>query len=249
MLRKISFYLQNYPASFIKRWFPYHQSKTNNNSRDLNVLFALKNISNHFFMRQLIYKNLFINIYQLDSLENPVGEMAKFIEMYCENLLVKGDCSENELYIDFSDRKSYLLREYKEITYNNFDNNWFNFVTYEHGYYEKLNTLFCDLPYSYVWSTYFSENKDEALVLDDFFIKKYPILSKYMTFTQKMDKEKKYKVVFWDGGTYNKLHFSEVFDRVDDNGICVSTKAVFYVGSSTIGWYDLKTSTTGFIKS
>ena len=36
--------------------------------------------------------------------------------------------------------------------------------------------------------------------------------------------------------------------KFDSNGVCIATNAVFNVSRNTIGWYDLKTNTTGFIK-
>lgn len=249
MLRRINFYLQNYPPCFINKWFPYHQNKTKSHNSDLNILFCLNNISNHFFMRQLIYKNLFLNLYQLDNIEKPIVEMSRFIEKYCESLLLRGECSENEIYIDFSDKKNYLLREYKKITYNDFDTNWFNYVTNEHKYYEVLNTYLINIPYSYVWATHFSQNMDEALVLDENFENLYPTLKRFMTFTNKIEDNKKYKLIFWDGSKYKKFHFSEIFNKLDVNGVCITTNTVFNVSYRTIGWYDLKTRTTGFIKA
>jgi len=249
MLRRINFYLQNYPPCFINKWFPYHQNKTKSHNSDLNILFCLNNISNHFFMRQLIYKNLFLNLYQLDNIEKPIVEMSRFVEKYCESLLLRGECSENEVYIDFSDKKNYLLREYKKITYNDFDTNWFNYVTNEHKYYEALNTYLINIPYSYVWATHFSQNMDEALVLDENFENLYPTLKRFMTFTNKIEDDKKYKLIFWDGYKYKKFHFSEIFNKLDVNGVCITTNTVFNVSYRTIGWYDLKTSTTGFIKA
>jgi hypothetical protein len=200
-------------------------------------------------MRQLIYKNLFLNLYQLDNIEKPIVEMSRFIEKYCESLLLRGECSENEVYIDFSDKKNYLLREYKKITYNDFDTNWFNYVTNEHKYYEALNTYLINIPYSYVWATHFSQNMDEALVLDENFENLYPTLKRFMTFTKKIEDNKKYKLIFWDGSKYKKFHFSEIFNKLDVNGVCITTNTVFNVSYKTIGWYDLKTSTTGFIKA
>jgi hypothetical protein len=200
-------------------------------------------------MRQLIYKNLFLNLYQLDNIEKPIVEMSRFIEKYCESLLLRGECSENEVYIDFSDKKNYLLREYKKITYNDFDTNWFNYVTNEHKYYEALNTYLINIPYSYVWATHFSQNMDEALVLDENFENLYPTLKRFMTFTNKIEDNKKYKLIFWDGSKYKKFHFSEIFNKLDVNGVCITTNTVFNFSYKTIGWYDLKTSTTGFIKA
>ena len=248
MLRRISFFLQNYPPSFINKWFPYHQHNTHNGNRNQNILFCLKNISNHFFMRQLIYKNMFINLYEIDFKKNPIQEMAKFVERYCENLLLNGDCSENELYVDFSDKKNYLLREYKKITYENFNTNWFNYVLNEHKYYEKLNEYFLNIPYSYIWSTYFAEAMEDALVLDDDIEKDYPILKKFMTFNYEIDKERKYKIIFWDGKKYDKYHFSEIFNLLEQNGVCIATNTIFYVAHNTIGWFDIKDKITGFIK-
>jgi hypothetical protein len=45
------------------------------------------------------------------------------------------------------------------------------------------------------------------------------------------------------------FHFSEIFNKLDVNGVCITTNTVFNVSYRTIGWYDLKTSTTGFIKA
>ena len=84
MLRRINFYLQNYPPCFINKWFPYNQNQTRSQNSNLNIMFCLNNISNHFIMRQLIYKNLFLNLYQLDNIEKPIAEMSRFVERYCE---------------------------------------------------------------------------------------------------------------------------------------------------------------------
>jgi hypothetical protein len=90
---------------------------------------------------------------------------------------------------------------------------------------------------------------DEALVLDENFENLYPTLKRFMTFTNKIEDNKKYKLIFWDGSKYKKFHFSEIFNKLDVNGVCITTNTVFNVSYRTIGWYDLKTSTTGFIKA
>lgn len=257
MLQNTSFYLQLYPNKSMRQWFgELVEAVTPSKEKHLYyhqyshkyVVFCMEEISNHFFCSTIFNKNLFLNIMQVDKSTHTIIQVQKYLEFFCEKNLINGISGESELNIHFSDKKKYLLREYKQITYNDFDYNWMNHINSQHKKYTELSDYFINTPYSYIWALNFIDNKENVLLYDDELQISYPILKKYMNFiTEENDNQSEYKLVIINGKNKN-VSMDKIYPKLKKGGLLIAKNITFEIAANTVGWHDIRTNITAFFK-
>jgi hypothetical protein len=103
------------------------------------------------------------------------------------------------------------------------------------------------MPFSYIWSLFFTESNAEALVMDDFVVKNSHIFGKHMNINYQLEKDKKYKILYLD--TMSKpVDVSFYMDKIEKNGLLL-LKNLDIEGPNMVGWRDLRGRTIGLVKT
>jgi hypothetical protein len=241
------FIFQNAPGLHFTKWYQkFDESLKNKNYK--NYLFCDHSIANSFFVRSILSHKTFVNIFFSDNVLQELQLIETHIKKHCEHILLKGMFSECKLEFDSDTHKNFVLRDYNRIDlFKMFNESWQFYSQNKPKLFYKLSDYYSFMPFSYIWSLFFTESNAEALVMDDFVVKNSHIFGKHMNINYQLEKDKKYKILYLD--TMSKpVDVSFYMDKIEKNGLLL-LKNLDIEGPNMVGWRDLRGRTIGLVKT
>ena len=181
----------------------------------------------------------FTEAFQKDLIQNSWG--ARQDKKHGKNWMCK-------LEFDSDTHKNFVLRDYNRIDlFKMFNESWQFYSQNKPKLFYKLSDYYSFMPFSYIWSLFFTESNAEALVMDDFVVKNSHIFGKHMNINYQLEKDKKYKILYLD--TMSKpVDVSFYMDKIEKNGLLL-LKNLDIEGPNMVGWRDLRGRTIGLVKT
>jgi hypothetical protein len=240
------FLFQNAPGLPFTKWCKqFDESLKDRNAK--TFVFADKSIANSCFVKSVLSHKIFLNIFCSENIFEELPLIQENIKKHCESMLLKGMFSECKLDFNSSKYENLVLRDYNQINISDmFGEEWQFYYLNKAKLFYKLSEYYANLPFSYIWSFFFSESNTEALVADEYVKKNVHIFSRHMKLVDKPEDNKKYKIIYLD--TMNKKVNINVFmEKLEQNGLLL-LKNLDADGPNMVGWRDLRNRMLGIIR-
>jgi hypothetical protein len=240
------FIFQNAPGLPFTKWYTkFDESLKEKNCKIF--MFCDRSIANGCFINSILRHKSFINIFYSHNVMDELSFIETFIKRNCEAMLLKGMFSECKLDFGSDTHKDLVLRDYEKIKLlEMFNESWSFYSSNKANLFYKISEHYSNLPFSYIWSLFFTENDMEALVVDDFVKNNAHIFGKHMNLNYQMENDKKYKIVYFDTKG-QKVNIKPIMDKVEKNGLLL-LKNLDVESPSMVGWRDLKNRMIGIIR-
>jgi hypothetical protein len=240
----LRFVFQNAPGIPFGKWCSkFESSLEEKNSRIF--LFGDRSLANTLFLKFIIQKKCFFNVFCDEELIKNIDYVNDYIKKYCESMLIKGAFSESILKFDIED--NLVLRNYNKINLKEFlKDDWHFHYTNKAPHYYRLSDQYGNMPFSYIWSFFFTEDETETLVFDDYVSENRHMFHHNMKLVTDLEPEKKYKIIFWDMNKY-KLDINKMMSSVKENGLLLVRNGDFET-PNMVGWRDVRNRMLGIVR-
>jgi len=237
---------QNFPNSTFLKWCMHF----NENLKERNVknfLFGDNSLSNNFFIKSILSNKVFINIFMSNNMVEEFPLIEDNIKKYCENLLIKGAFSECKIDLFSEKYKDLVLRDFNLINIKDmFDEYWQFYFKNKPNLFYKIPEYYNSLPFSYIWSLFFTEKDAQALVLDELVKKNSYLIGKNINLNFNIIKNVKYKIIYLDA-MGKRININDYLKILDQNGLLL-LRNLEIEGPNMVGWRDLRGRMMGIIK-
>jgi len=240
------FIFQNAPGLPFTKWYTrFDENLKEKNNK--NFLFGDRTIANACFIKSIISHKTFINVFFSNNVLEELHVIEGYIKKHCENMLLRGTFSECKLDFDSDKQKNLVLRDYNQINLNEmFEESWQFYYQNKPKLFYKLSDYYANLPFSYIWSLFFTENNMEALVIDEFVKNNEYLFKKYMNLNYDVNSRKKYKIIYLDAKG-QRINITPFMEKLEQNGL-ILLKNLDIEGPNMVGWRDLKGRMIGVIR-
>ncbi len=240
------FVFQNAPGLTYTKWYTqFDESLKERNSKIF--LFADRSIANACFVKSVLSHKTFLNIFCSDNILEEMPLIEENIKKHCESMLLRGMFSECKIDFDSEKYNNLVLRDYSQIKLKDmFDEKWNFYVQNKPRLFYKLSDYYANLPFSYIWSFFFTENDTEALVMDEYVKKNCYIFKRHMKIVESPENNKKYKLIYVDTQG-QKVNINSFVEKLEPNGLLL-LKNLDVEGPNMVGWRDLKNRMIGIIR-
>lgn len=240
------FIFQNAPGLPFTKW--YTQFDESLKERDSKFfLFVDRSIANACFVKSVLTHRVFVNVFCSENIIDELPLIEENIKKHCETMLIRGLFSECKVDFNLNNSENLVLRDYSKISLKEIlDEKWRFFYGNKAKLFHKLSDYYAHLPFSYLWSFFFSESNAEALVLDEFVRKNLYLFKRFMNLDFNFDNNKKYKIIYLDT-MGKKINVSSYMEKIEQNGLLL-LKNLDVEGPNMVGWRDLKNKTIGLVK-
>ena len=139
------------------------------------------------------------------------------------------------------------MRDYTKIKLNEiFDDYWQFYFKNKPNLFYKLPEYYDNLPFSYTWSLFFTENNSQILVLDELVRKNSYLLCKNNNVNFSIKKDQKYKIIYLDAMN-RRINVNDYLNILEQNGLLL-LRNLEIDAPNIVGWRDLRGRMMGIMK-